>query len=157
MDFKKSTLRRQRGLQVCNKCFDKPQEIAPLDMKKNSYRVNGTSITAENSPTTFTFGTGGITAISQSQNPSRYGSTRVFFMRVASTGGAVDITANPQIVVGTNGDRLTLQGTSSSATLKLDTGTGLRLNGGSIILSTDVSINLVYSSGSAAWVETSRS
>lgn len=49
---------------------------------------------------------------------------------VKSNGGAVTVTANPQIAAGSNvGDEMLLIGTSNSDYLIFDTGTGLELNG----------------------------
>lgn len=75
---------------------------------------------------------------------------------VEGDGGAVDITANPQIVAGTTeGQKLELVGTSDVNTLKLDNGNGLRLNGPCIL--TDYgSIVLVWSSSESVWRERTR-
>lgn len=51
-------------------------------------------------------------------------------LRVQGSGGAVDITANPQIAAGTDGQILEIHGESNTNTVKLDTGTGVLLAGG---------------------------
>lgn len=150
-------LRRQRGILVCRDCFDTPTEIAPLNARFGSARENSTSTAAVSSAVVFSFGTAGITTVDNSLSYSREGARRVFYMRVKSTGGAVDITANPQISAGSNYDRLTLQGVSDSDTLKIDDGDGVRLIEGPIILKRDVSLNLSYDTASSVWRETSRS
>lgn len=76
-------------------------------------------------------------------------------MYVESNGGSVDITANPQITVGTNvGQELTLQGRSDANRIILEDGTGLSLNG-SMTLQEDNIIMLVWDGTN--WVEISRS
>jgi len=73
-----------------------------------------------------------------------------------SEDGATDISANPQIADGKNGQKITIIGSSDSNTLTLDDGTGLALTGQSVLGLGD-SITLVYSSGLDLWVEISRS
>lgn len=73
---------------------------------------------------------------------------------IQGSGGAVDITVNPQIAAGTNvGDQLRLIGCSDTNTVKLDHGTGLTLNG-SHTLGLDESIDLTWNGTS--WSETAR-
>lgn len=63
---------------------------------------------------------GGITA----------GSTSLAMMYLQGSGGAVDVTANPQISAGALvGQIIIIIGCSNTNTLKLDDGTGLTLNG----------------------------
>ena len=76
-------------------------------------------------------------------------------MRVAGSGGAIDITANPQIVAGTDGEIVIIQGTHDTNTVKLDDGTGLALNA-SITLAAQDNISLMYDSGDSEWIETGR-
>lgn len=78
-------------------------------------------------------------------------------MRVQGDGVAVDITANPQIAAGTDGQRLLLQGGSDTNTVKIDNGTGLHLHNGSLTLHDHDYIYLVYDAGDAEWEEISRS
>jgi len=73
---------------------------------------------------------------------------------VQGSGGAVDISANPQISTGAfEGQELLIQGTSNANTVKLDQGTGLTLNG-SITLGANDMIYLIYNN--STWVEVSR-
>lgn len=69
------------------------------------------------------------------------------------SGGAIDITANPQIAAGTVGQLLLLIGRSSTNTLKFDDGTGLALNG-SMTLEADDTL-LLFCDGTN-WVEITR-
>ena len=73
---------------------------------------------------------------------------------IAGSGGAVDISANPQIVAGTLGQRLRLVGRHAINTVQLDTGTGLWLNGTCILGEGEI-LNL-WCDG-VSWVEQSRS
>jgi len=80
-------------------------------------------------------------------------------MRVVGSGGAVDITANPQIAApddtgATEVTFIVVQGTSDSNTVKLDDGTGLALCGGvSMTLGKNDNISLMYDSGESEWLE----
>jgi hypothetical protein len=80
------------------------------------------------------------------------------FLRIAGNGGAVNITADPQIVAGTAGQRLVLMGTSNANTVRFDDGTGLSLAGAVFFTmgNTDI-LELIYDAGSATWVEIGRS
>jgi hypothetical protein len=51
--------------------------------------------------------------------------TQRAYLKVRSDGGAIDVTANPQIAAGTAGQMLTLQGTSDVNSLRLQNGNGL--------------------------------
>lgn len=74
---------------------------------------------AHNAPSAIT-AAGGIPATTAQRN-KRY---------IQGSGGAVDVTANPQIAAGTNdGDELTLVGCSDTNTVLLENGTGLIMNG----------------------------
>jgi hypothetical protein len=85
-----------------------------------SPRDNSDTTTAVNSPTVFTISAAtGITALSQSREYDHEGGRRHFHMDVVSDGGAISISANPQIVAGLQGDILTLTGTSDTDTIKL--------------------------------------
>ncbi|MFA5183160.1 MAG: hypothetical protein WC405_17730, partial [Syntrophales bacterium] len=78
--------------------------------------------------------------------------------RIQGNGGAVDITANPQIAGGTDGQIIILQGKSDTNTVKFDTGTGLALSGGnSFTMGTGDTLQLMYDSGTSLWYEISRS
>jgi hypothetical protein len=73
-------------------------------------------------------------------------------------GAATDISANPQIVDGRNGQKITIIGSSDTNTLTLDDGNGLQLAGAAqCVLGAGDTITLIYSSGLDIWVEVSRS
>jgi len=75
---------------------------------------------------------------------------------IAGSGGAVTVTASPQIAAGTvNGQMLTLVGTSATNTVKIQDGTGLALNGPWVGALSSV-INLEWDNGASVWRETSR-
>ena len=76
-------------------------------------------------------------------------------MRVAGNGGAIDITADPQIVAGTDGQVVIIQGTHDTNTVTLDDGTGLALSAQCVLAAQD-NITLMYDSGDSEWIETSR-
>lgn len=74
---------------------------------------------------------------------------------IEGSGGAVDITANPQISAGNNvGQRLILIGRSDTNTVTLEDGTGLAQNG-TVILEADEMIEYVWDG--TLWNEISRS
>ena len=74
---------------------------------------------------------------------------------IQGSGGAVDISANPQVTAGTiDGQELLLVGRSDTNTVQLDDGTGLSLQG-PCILGADQSIKLTWDGTN--WVEESRS
>lgn len=94
------------------------------------------------SPTNVT--TAGIT-------PAGVGVQKIF---VQGSGGAIDVTANPQIAAGTTvGQELILIGCSDTNTLKLEHGTGLDLNG-DILLQARYVISLTWDG--TAWSENYR-
>ena len=76
-------------------------------------------------------------------------------MRVAGDSGAIDITANPQIIAGTDGQVVIIQGTHDTNTVTLDDGNGLALSAQCVLAAQD-NITLMYDSGDAEWIETSR-
>ena len=78
-------------------------------------------------------------------------------MRVSGDGGAVDITADPQIAAGTDGQRVIIQGDSDVNTVKLDDGDGLHMHNGSMTLSDHDYIEFSYHADDGEWEETSRS
>jgi len=79
-------------------------------------------------------------------------------IRIAGDGGAIDITADPQVADGTDGQIIILQGDSDANTVKLDDGTGLQLAGGaSITLGQGDIIQLIFDSGDDDWKECFRS
>jgi hypothetical protein len=79
-------------------------------------------------------------------------------LRVAGSGGAVDISANPQIADGIDGQIIMIQGTSDVNTVQFDDGTGLALSGGvSFTMGQGDILQLMYDSGDDIWYEISRS
>ena len=79
-------------------------------------------------------------------------------IRVYGNGGPIDITANPQIAAGSDGQIILLEGKSDTNTLKFDTGTGLALSGGvSFTMGAGDTLQLMYDSGTSLWYEISRS
>lgn len=73
-------------------------------------------------------------------------------------GAAVDITANPQIAAGRDGQVIIIMGGNAVNTLTLDHGTGLSLAGGvSFVLASRDMIMLMYSTNQVLWIEISRS
>jgi hypothetical protein len=75
----------------------------------------------------------------------------VYFIQ--GSGGAVDITANPQIAAGSFiGQKLLLIGCSATNSVQFDDGNGIKLkNKGSVYLFDDESIEFVWTG--TAWVE----
>ena len=73
---------------------------------------------------------------------------------IQGSGGAVTVTANPQVAAGTtDGQRLILVGRSDTNTVTLANGTGLSLNG-DITLGDDDTLDLSWDGTS--WCEVSR-
>lgn len=79
-------------------------------------------------------------------------------MRIQGSGGAVNISANPQIVDGVDGQTIILQGDSDANTVQLDDGTGLQLAGAaSFTMGKGDIIGLTYDEGDDLWIECFRS
>ena len=71
---------------------------------------------------------------------------------------SVDITASPQIASGEDGQIIMIINISSTGTLKLDNGNGLKLAGGvSFTMGQGDVIEFVYSSDLGVWLEVTRS
>jgi len=145
-DYRKDQLKRQRGMLLYHDCVDNLKKIKQPNPRWMSPRDNSTTTTAVNTPTIFTISAAtGITALSQSREYTHEGSRRNFYMQVVSDGGAIDITAEPQIVAGLQGDILTLTGTSNTNTIQLSDTGAVRLNANREFTLTDGdSITLVY-------------
>ena len=77
-------------------------------------------------------------------------------MRVSGDGGPIDITANPQIAAGTDGQFLLIEGGSDTDTVKLDNGDGLHLHGGSYTLRNHDHILMSYDTATGEWQEVAR-
>lgn len=75
---------------------------------------------------------------------------------VQGSGGAVDVSANPQIAAGNVvGQELTVVGTSDTNTVKLEHGTGLQMNG-ECFLGAGSTITFLWTGATGTWVELSR-
>lgn len=159
--YKKSVLRRQRGMLLCCDCRDNLKKLPTPNPRWLSPRDNSESTDAVNTPTIFTISAAtGITALSQSREYDNEGSRRHFHMDVVSDGGAITVTASPQIVAGLQGDVLTLTGTSDTNTITItDRGSvNLRLerpitltDGDTITFVFNTITNIQYGWGSAPW------
>jgi hypothetical protein len=163
-DYKKSSLRKQRGLWLSHDCFDDTDKIQHPRVRWQSPRDNSTTVTipSEAEPEVYTFGSaGGIDLITQSNElvDRRDGRHLSFYMKVKSDGGAISISANPQITPGqVLGDLLTLRGTSDTDSITLVDGRGLRLFGGSgasvglpFTLEEGDAISFVYANVAQGW------
>ena len=114
------------------------------DAPATSLHVNGTVAFTPSGTTNVTAG-GGITVTSA-------------LMRVQGSGGAVNITANPQIADGTDGQMIIIKGLSDTNTLTLDNGTGLSLSsGGGFTMGLKDTMTLIYDATDDEWVEVCRS
>ena len=153
--YRKSQLIRQRGLLVAPDEVDDLRRIKKPKPRWRAARENSTTTTAVNTPTVYTIAAGtGVNSLGQSNELTRDGAHQHYYMRVVSDGGAVDITAVPQIIVGTQGNRLTLVGTSDTNTVQVDDGDGVTLTGGaSIILKEGTKLTLVFNDSTTSWTE----
>ncbi len=80
-----------------------------------------------------------------------------YVMKVQGDGGAVDITANPQITDGSDGQMVIIKGVSDTNTLKFDDGTGLALDSGiSFTMGIGDLLHLMYDATEDIWYEISR-
>jgi len=156
--YRKCDLKRQRGLLVSPDEFDDLYKIENLNTRWGSPRENSDTTTAGSSPTVFTISAGtGINSLQQSQEYREDGVHVHFFMHVVGDAAPTDLSANPQIVAGNNGDVLTLYGTDDTNYILLEDGNGLSLIGGEAMQLKDTdSITLVYTSSDTTWRETSR-
>lgn len=152
--YLKSELRKQRGMLLCDPCFDTTLEIAPVNLKLFSPRANSTTTTAVNNPIIFSISTAGVTALTKSQNFTREGTTNSFVMYVV--GLPTTVTASTQIVAGQQGTLLTLVGTSDTNYVIISTGHGTDLTS-QMVLKNGNQLSLVYNTTSSLWCETSRS
>ena len=77
-------------------------------------------------------------------------------MRVQGDGGPVAITANPQIVAGTDGQIVYIQGQSDTNTIAIHNGDGLHLHSGNtLIMGEHDYITMQYDEGANLWEELS--
>ena len=86
-------------------------------------------------------------------------SLRSSIIRVqSSTTSACNISANPQITDGFDGQELIIEGSDSTKTVQLNNGTGLQLAGGvAMVLKQGDVIKLHYNSTRSLWIENYRS
>jgi hypothetical protein len=152
--FKKKDLRKQRGMLLCEACFDTVLEIEPVNVKWRSSRDNSTSIDPVTTPTVFTITTAGITAVGRSQTKTREGGNSAYEMQVV--GLPTVVTAPTQIAPMPQGTLLVLQGTSDNYYVTIKAGNGTDLTSDMTLKSGNV-LSLVYNATSALWCETSRS
>ena len=144
---KKAQLKRQRGMLLCSDCSDDLRKIIQPKPRWAAPRDNSTSVDPVNTPTVFTISSAtGIDTLGQSQEYSREGPGRNnYFMDIVSDGGAISIAASPQIVAGTQGDILTLRGTSDTNTIKIIDAAGVHMIGDKeIVLGEGDTITFVY-------------
>lgn len=154
VDYLKDKLRRQRGMLLCPDCIDDYQKTKPFNPHWRTPRLSDTPLLPVTSPRIYTITETGVTSLQQSQTFRRDGWKHFYDMRIVGD-GAVTVTADPQLVAGATGDRMTLTGTSSTNTVTFVNGAGLDLQSSSITLGDGDSLSLVYHS-STGWVETSR-
>lgn len=75
---------------------------------------------------------------------------------IQGSGGAVDISANPQIAAGTTvGQRLLLICTSDTNTVKLETGTGITMND-ALVMKAGSAIEFEWGGATPGWIEIGR-
>lgn len=152
--YKKISLRKQRGMYLCDACFDSVLEIEPLSVKFLSPRENSTTVTAVTNPIVFSITTAGITALAQSQTFRREGVLNQYVMYVV--GLPTTITSGTQIVPAQQGIFLSLIGTSDTNYVIVKAGNGTDLTSQMVLKNGNV-LSLVYNTTSSLWCETSRS
>lgn len=153
--YRKINLRKQRGMYLCDACFDSVLEIEPFNARFLSPRASSTSVTAPNNPVIFTITTAGITALGQSQTQDvRDGVRNQYVMYVV--GIPTTVTASTQIIAGQQGVYLTLAGTSDVNYVIIKAGNGTDLTS-QMVLKNGNTLSLVYNTTSSLWCETSRS
>ena len=151
--YKKSDLRKNKGLLVCKPCYDDVRENKGIDLKiRFSPRDNATTLTAVTSPTIYTITA--ATSIPLSHSHDNETNPLTFYMKIVGS-GAVDMSADPQIAAGTDKAVITLEGTSDTNTVTLENGTGLSMPYTFIIGNGDI-ITFVYNESTSTWVEVSR-
>ena len=150
-DGKEIEMDKEKGLWILpDERDDPPPSNLSLggegEISTGEYFRSSTNLTIDASrenPVSYVTALGGVTP-----NPHPY-------MRVVGSNEAVNITADPQISVGKEGQVLTLFGVGSSITL--DNGTGLNMMGSaSFVINSGSVITFIYNTGNTAWNETSR-
>lgn len=87
-----------------------------------------------------------------------FGTQDVLIRVQSATAGNVDITADPQINIGFDGQRINVEGNDAVKTVKLDDGDGLQLTGGaSFTLAVGDTISFHYNLTKNLWIENTRS
>ena len=87
-----------------------------------------------------------------------YSTQDVLIRVISSTAGDVNITKNPQINSGFDGQRINIEGSDAAKTVTLDDGDGLQLTGGaSITLAEGDTISFHYNLTKNLWIENTRS
>lgn len=131
-----------------------------------AFSPTGTVYVSNTPVTTYYTGLTGVTIFSERANsPAVYKyittggiTTLNSVIRCVPQGGAIDITADPQIIDGVDGQVIVLIGTDDTETLTLEDGTGLQLAGGSsFVMGIGDIITLIYCAWLDLWVEISRS
>lgn len=153
--YKKTSLRKQRGLLVCSGCYDDPSEPAPFAPHFGTPRIPAV-IAATSTAQIFEVSVTGLSWLGNSWTDSRANTPRMFVMRVVGNGGPVTVSADPAITTsGSLGDILTLIGTSTASAVKFTQGTYLQLRGGAaMVLGKDDCITVSFDG--TVWREASR-
>lgn len=158
-DLKKITLVKDGGVMVSPEELDTPPPSKKSlggegdvsgEARDSDFTIANTAVpSGHDNPVTTITAAGGITP-----RPGNEPKTHPY-MRVTGAAGGVDITADPQISAGKQGDVISLLCTDSSITL--DDGTGLSMRGSTTFTmqSGDV-ITFFYSTSDTLWHETSR-
>jgi hypothetical protein len=142
---------------LCPDCQDDWTKTAPFNTHWRTPRLPaaGQELNPVTQPIVFTITATGVLGLSQSQTFRRDGWKHYYVMWIKGIVGGTTITADPQIVAGQQGDRLTLIGTATAAAVKFVNGAGVELMTSEFILGSGDILNLVYDSVTG-WVETSR-
>jgi hypothetical protein len=118
-----------------------------FDLVGNVYVCNGSLVHVPSATTNIT-AAGGITVTNS-------------IMRIQGWNGApadIDISADPQIAAGVDGQMVILQGMNDSAKVLIEDGNGVELTAaGSFDMGAGTFMCLIYSSGDSAWEEQYRS
>jgi hypothetical protein len=79
------------------------------------------------------------------------------YLRISGSGGAVNITANPQIAAGAcDGQVLVLEGDDDTNTVQLNDGNGVHLHSANVVFGDHDTVTLLWDSGGSEWTEKSR-
>lgn len=113
--------------------------IAPGNIEAEDDLIVGNNFIARPSVVTDITAASGITVTNTS-------------MYIQGSGGDIDITADPQIIAGTNGQILIINGQNENQKITLDNGTGVHLHGKAIIGDHDV-LGLIYHNEDSQWEE----